>query len=90
MVSVDVDAAALGVTEAGANVHDAKEGSPEHESVVAAENPFAGAMLTVEDAEPPLATVAFAGESEMEKSGEPVMVNVTVFELEDALLASPA
>jgi hypothetical protein len=90
MVRVDVAAAAPGVTEAGLKAQVANEGSPEHASVVAAENPFIGVMLTVAVAEPPLAMVALAGESEMEKAGVPVTVNVTVFEVDGALLASPA
>ena len=90
MVRADVAAAVPGVTEAGLNIHDANEGSPEHASVVAAENPFIGVMLTVAVAEPPFATVALAGDSETEKSGVPVTVNMTVFEVDGALLASPA
>ena len=90
MVRVDVAAVVPGVTEVGLKVHDANEGRPEHASVVAAENPFIGVMLAVAVAEPPLETVALAGDSEMEKSGVPVTVNVTVFETDGALLASPA
>lgn len=90
MVTVDVAAAPFGVTEAGPNVQEANEGRPEHENVVAAANPLTGVMLTVDDAELPLATVALAGVSAMEKSGEPVTLSVTTFELDVALLASPA
>ena len=90
MVTVDVAAAPFGVTEAGLNVQEANEGRPEHENVVAPENPLTGVMLTVDDAELPLAMVALAGLSVMEKSGEPVTVSVTICELDGALLASPA
>jgi hypothetical protein len=90
MFKVEVAADPFGVTEAGLNVHDVNDGSPEHASVVAAENPFAGVMLTVDDAELPPATVALAGESDMEKLGEPVTVKITTLELDGALLASPA
>jgi hypothetical protein len=90
MVTVDVAAAPFGVTEAGLNVQEANEGRPEHENAVAAENPLTGVMLTVDDAELPLAMVALAGVSAMEKSGEPVTVSVTICEIDGALLASPA
>jgi hypothetical protein len=90
MVTVDVVAPPFGVMEAGLNVQEANEGRPEHENAVVAENPLTGVMLTVDDAELPLAMVALAGVSAMEKSGEPVTVSVTIRELEGALLASPA
>lgn len=89
MVTVDVAAAPFGVTEAGLNVQEANEGRPEHENVVAAENPLTAVMFTVDDAELPPAIVALAGVSAMEKSGEPVILSVATFELDVALLASP-
>jgi hypothetical protein len=90
MVRVDVAAAVLGVTEAGLKVHDANEGRPEHASVVAAEKPFVGVMLTVAVAEAPFETVVLAGDSEMEKAGVPVTVNMTVFDVDGELLVSLA
>jgi hypothetical protein len=89
MVTVEVATAPLGVTEVGLKVQDANEGRPEHENVVAAANPLAGVMLTVDEAELPLATVTVAGVRAMEKSGVPVIVSVTVCEFDGELLASP-
>ena len=90
MDSVDVAADALGVTDAGLKVQDAKDGSPEQVREVAVENPLAGVMLTVDVAALPLVIVALAGESEIAKFGAAVIVTTTALEVEGALFMSPA
>jgi hypothetical protein len=90
MVRVDVATAPFGVTEAGLNEQEAKEGRPEHENVVASAKASTGVTVTLDDAELPLPAVTLAGVSAIEKSGEPVMVRLTIFELDGALLASPS
>ena len=90
IVNVDVAAAAFGVMEDGLKAQVANDGSPEQVSDVAEENPFAGVMLTVDAAALPLVIVALVGESEIAKSGDAVIVMDMAFEVEGALLASPA
>ena len=88
-VTVDVAAAPLGVTEAGLNVQVANEGRPEQDNVAGAENPLTGVMLTEDDTDAPLATVALAGVSAIEKLGEPVTVSVMGCDVDGELLVSP-
>lgn len=90
MDKVDVAAAAFGVMEAGLKVQVANDGSPEQVRDVAEANPLAGMMLMVEVAELPFVIVAVAGDSEMAKSGDAVMVMERTLDVEGALFVSPA
>ena len=90
MVSIDVAAEPLGVTAAGLKVQDANAGSPEQVREVDAAKALTGVMLTVDVAEVPLVMVALVGASEIVKSAAPVTVTATVFDVEEALLLSPA
>ena len=79
-VSVRVDAAdpfAGGVTEAGENEAVTPAGSPEAESVVAAEKPLTLVIVPVVVPLPPCVTDTDVGETVMPKSGEPAPVDMS-------------
>ena len=81
---------ALGVTLAGLKVQVASTGKSEQAKNVGALKAFAGVMLTIEVVDWPLDIVALVGETEIVKSGGGVTTTETVFDVEAALLVSPA
>jgi len=90
IVSVDAAVPALVVTLAGLKVQVVSTGKPEQAKKVAALKAFTGVMLTIEVVDWPLDMVALAGKSEIVKSGGGVTTTGTVFDVEAALLVSPA